>query len=139
MKVDIDSRLSRGKPMSGQNLLWMLDQSDDYRQRVLFSQFVHLPDALEQFANFVQPDDNVWCQCAATCTVTLQDAFRGCGMNVPWPYWRSRSMHSIQLLFGEEHPEAELSTDSLDTAYLSVRKLQHYAAIVQQMIPADAH
>lgn len=134
VKVDIDSCLALGRTLSGNNLLWMLDQSDEYREQLLFGEFFPLSDALKQFSTFVRSSDNVWACCATACNATLLDAYRSCGMEAPWPFWRNHSLRAIETLIGNGDTAPELIPDSLDKAYQVAHRLQGYARLLDKRL-----
>lgn len=124
--VDIDSNLAYGRTVSGQTIMWWLDQDVVARKRLLEGKAEPLATVLTDLAAFITPEDTVWGNGASFDNVILADAFRSCGIPLPWRFWNDLCFRTLKKVFravpkpqfvGVEH-------DALDDATNQARHLQ---------------
>lgn len=103
--VDIDSCLAAGRTVSGNTILWWLDQSDEARKKITDAQRVPLHRALLQLSTFVTEKDRVWGNGASFDNSALSDAYRSCGLPQPWRYWGDMCYRTLKNLYKDIVPK----------------------------------
>lgn len=104
MAIDIQSCLDKDLTISGSTLTWWLEQSLE-AQAEAFKGTIQLPEALRHFAEFLEDSDiKVWGNGAAFDNVILANAYRACGIPVPWKFWNDRCYRTLK----NERPEVPL-------------------------------
>lgn len=96
--IDIDSCLEHGRTVSGNTILWWMDQNDEARQRMINVRRIALKDALLQLSTFINSKDRVWGNGAGFDNVILADAYRSVNLDMPWRYWSDMCYRTVKNL-----------------------------------------
>lgn len=123
--VDIDSNLDMGRTVSGSTIMWWLDQNEQARQRLVEAKRVTLPVALHRLSKFITDQDRVWGNGAAFDNVILADAYRACGIQLPWRFWNDRCYRTLAAQ-NKHIPKTRtgVAHDALDDAITQAQHLQ---------------
>lgn len=96
-KADIQSCLDAGLKVEGQTLIWWLRQSDEARREVSEAGAA-LPDVLAAFSSFLsdrEEDIKLWSNGKHFDMARLADAYKACGMSIPWKYYNVRDVRTL--------------------------------------------
>lgn len=107
--VSLPSSVAAGMVMYPDTVMWWMRQSEAARQAMLDSP-VSLPDALRDFSDWIRAHQlfndelgsdavEVWGNGAAFDNVILANAYRLCGIPVPWSFWNDRCYRTLRGLF----------------------------------------
>lgn len=107
--VKLGSCVQWGLHLDPATVRWWCEQSDAAREVFRDPTAVDLPDALEEFRQWMGPEGpagavRVWGNGAAFDNVLLAEAYRATGMEQPWPFWNDRCYRTIKA----QHPEVAL-------------------------------
>lgn len=98
MTVDLGSSIKYGGQVTGDTIMWWIQQSEEARAELLDNCYDIL-HALREFTRWIQVDKeppDVWGNSATFDDVILANAFKNAGMVVPWPFWASRCYKTIR-------------------------------------------
>ena len=101
--VDLASAVDAGLEIDAATVLWWMKQSDAARQQFERAG-VPLRVALEQFAEWIGENAEVWGNGASFDNAILSNAYRKCGAEQPWKFWNDRCYRTIKSL----HPDVKL-------------------------------
>lgn len=103
VNVDIQSCLDMGLVISGDTLMWWMDED---RKRALQSIVAgypprHLAGALDLFNDWVRSleFDAVWANGAAFDFPIIENAYRATGLAAPWTHRQVRDMRTLRALY----------------------------------------
>ncbi len=103
-KVSIQSCLDLGLRVSGDTLVWWLNQDQKAVMEMLENARPLQQVMLELWAFIMQmskPDVIVWCKGARFDFGLLRDAFKACSLEVPWKFWNERDLRTLLSLYPE--------------------------------------
>lgn len=98
--ITIDSCLDKGLTVSGNTILWWMDQPDEARRR-LQAQSIDLSDVLAELEMAFQWEGTeVWANGTDFDLSIIGNAYRKCGWkNPPWAYTMGRDYRTVRKLF----------------------------------------
>lgn len=97
--VTLESCMSLGLKPSASTILWWLDKARDGEARAVFTdkRAVTLPLALDAFTDWLNSrPDYLWGNSAAFDLGLLKDAYKACGKEVPWAFYRERCYRTLK-------------------------------------------
>lgn len=98
--ISVESNLLAGRRIQESTLLWWLNQ-DKAAQAVFHESKQTLQGALADLADwFGDGEHMVWSNGADFDLPMVSHAYTSCGMDVPWPFWRSRCFRTYAHLPG---------------------------------------
>jgi DNA polymerase III epsilon subunit-like protein len=108
--IKLESCLKVGLRLQGHTVLWWMKQSDQARQVFEDPEAVDLPVALDAFTAWLGArPDNLWGNSAAFDLGLLKDAYRACGMEVPWAFYREKCYRTLKGLPGMDSHKLQRS------------------------------
>lgn len=115
-RVDIDSCLRMGMSVSGSTIAWWMRQSDAARAQFQ-EDGAPLNEILSKLSKFVSGLE-IWCNGAAFDVPILENAYRLCGLEIPWKYYEVRCYRTLVHHYKEVKLPAFAGTahDPLDDA-----------------------
>lgn len=84
---------SQGRSINRDTEIWW-DNQPNNAQDVLFG-LDELPCMLAKFAEFLPKNAKVWGNGATFDVSIIENAYRQCGITIPWKYWNIRDMRTI--------------------------------------------
>lgn len=124
--IDIDSCLKHGLSIEGRTVAWWMDQSDNARN-VFRTPGYTLPDVLQAFSfTSEMPWSNaqVWANGTDFDIAILANAYKKCGMKVPWAYNAVRDYRTMRKEFPIVKTEPIVAHNALDDAIAQAKTLQ---------------
>lgn len=103
--VTLESCMKLGLKPSASTITWWLDPARNGPARDVFfdKEAVELPLALDAFTDwYASRPDNVWGNSAAFDLGLLADAYKACGKEAPWAFYRERCYRTLKGLPGME-------------------------------------
>lgn len=95
--IKLDSSVAHGLEIDPATVMWWMKQSDEAR-----SQFErlsdHLPTVLMQFTAWIGSKAIVWGNGSDFDNVILANAYKKCGIDVPWKFYNNRCYRTIKNL-----------------------------------------
>ena len=104
--VDLKSAVDAGLEIDASTVIWWMKQSDDAR-RQFERDGVPLVKALEQFAEWIGKDAEVWGNGVAFDNAILSNAYRKCGMKQPWTFWNDRCYRTVKSMYPDVKMERQ--------------------------------
>ena len=118
--ISIDSNQELGRHIQEDTLLWWLKQ-DIAAQSVFHEEKIALPQALEDFSDWVGTDDyEVWSNGADFDLPMLAHAYNQVQLETPWKFWNSRCFRTYKNLPGAKDiraPALGVKHNALSDAY----------------------
>lgn len=99
--ITLESCMELGLKPSADTILWWLDKARDGAARDVFtdSRAVKLPLALDMFTDwYASRPDHLWGNSAAFDLGLLKDAYKACGKEAPWKFYRERCYRTLKSL-----------------------------------------
>lgn len=97
-RIDIESCKEVGLHVDENTVKWWDAQDEKIRTEVFHSDRVPLKTALVEFTdwynNGIKPE-RIWSQGANFDIPILGEAYKYCGMEIPWKYWQARDTRTI--------------------------------------------
>lgn len=130
-------------------VMWWLQQSDEARQALTDSAQTRLPleQALQKFTDWLtEPietdryeasDLQIWARGPEFDLAMLADAFRRCGMSVPWPYRAAQSLRTLDIikeglqLYGFSRPAPKIKHSALGDAMADAEYLRRFLQYIK--------
>ena len=103
VNVDLQSCLDHGLTMDAGTVYWWMNREDAAR-RSLMSQCKPMEEALQTFADWIDVGSNVWGNGCDFDNVILANAYRSCGMDLPFAFFRNRCYRTLKSL----HPNVQM-------------------------------
>lgn len=101
--IKLGSCLKHGLRMQASTVLWWMKQSREAQAVLEDPEAVDLPVALDAFTAWLgSRPDNLWGNSAAFDLGLLKDAYKACGMEVPWAFYREKCYRTLKGLPGME-------------------------------------
>lgn len=94
--VDLQSCLDAGLAVSGDTVMWWMEQDDD--ARAALRNGTPLGTALRSFSNWCG-DVPVWGNAATFDNDIMRNAYEKAGLPCPWQYWNDRCYRTMKNLF----------------------------------------
>jgi len=108
--VTLESSVAAGLIIDPSTVMWWLKQSDAARAAISEAQGAPdkccLPHVLSEFASWLHTDQmmqskaldepRIWGNGAAFDNVILANAYKACGMPVPWKFWNDRCYRTVK-------------------------------------------
>ena len=125
--IDIDTCVASGRTMSGNTILWWLEQSEAARTKLLAATRIPLNDALLKLSTFIGRDDRVWGNGAAFDNAILADAYRKANIPLPWRYYNDRCYRTLKNMYPDvaKPDTGGVDHDALDDAVKQALHLQN--------------
>jgi exodeoxyribonuclease VIII len=99
--ITLESAMAVGLRPSAQTITWWMAQSEQARTLFKTEDAVALPLALDAFTDWLNSrPDNLWGNSAAFDLGLLKDAYKACGKEVPWQFYRERCYRTLKGLPG---------------------------------------
>lgn len=99
--ITLESCLKVGLRIKADTVLWWMKQSAQAKQVFEDPEAVDLPLALDAFTDWLgSRPDYLWGNSAAFDLGLLADAYRSCGKEVPWAFYRERCYRTLKSLPG---------------------------------------
>jgi len=134
-KVDIQSCLDAGLKVEGATLKWWLRQNPE-ALREMCSGEAPLPEVLADFGNFLAAcaqDVKLWSNGKHFDISRLADAYKACGLKIPWKYYNVRDVRTLADII----PEIKAGIQRSGTAHHALDdclyQIQYCTAIWQYM------
>lgn len=129
--IDLRSAQDVGLHVDGDTVLWWLQQNDAARSQLTRSHRQDLSLALTEFRMWLHsecaPQASVrpWGNGAAFDIVICEQAFRACGIEIPWRYSNQCCYRTIKTLYPNVEPDARGGThhNALDDALFQAEHL----------------
>jgi len=127
--VDLQSCLSAGLTMSAGTMDWWGRQSAEARAVFDDPQRLGILEALQALHRFVSPlsEPKVWGNGASFDNAILSNAYRACGVPLPWKFWNDRCFRTFKGEHGHIARPGEfkgVKHDAVDDARQQARYLQ---------------
>ena len=135
--IDIDSCLEVGRTVSGNTVLWWMDQVDAARNRMTSDKRVPLRVALLQLRTFITDEDRVWGNGAGFDNVILHDAYRSVNVDPPWRYWNDMCYRTVKNLH-RDVPKPAFSDVKHDALADALHQAVHLQMIYQKIRQTEA-
>ena len=95
-RIDVKSCEQLGMTKDPATMRWWKKQP----QQVQHEAFNHpdrykLKDVLQEFSYWIGSADKVWANSPSFDCIILTQAYKKCGMRVPWEYWNTRDVRTI--------------------------------------------
>ena len=95
--VDLKSSMDADLQVDPDTILWWMQQSEQAREP--FKQTgINLKEALQKFATWIGDDAKIWGNGAAFDNVILENAYRACDLQIPWPHYNNRCYRTMAQL-----------------------------------------
>lgn len=94
----IDSKTCEdvGMEKDPQTILWWEKQSKQVRHEAFNHPDRHpLKEVLKEFSHWIGSADKIWANGDDFDCVILSQAYKSCGLGVPWNYWNTRDVRTI--------------------------------------------
>ena len=99
-RIDLESQA--GRDINDDTVEWWGKQSDEAREEALGEgNRIPLKDALEKLTPIVWKANRIWANGTTFDIVILENAYRQCGLTMPWQYWKVMDARTIYRLRGE--------------------------------------
>ena len=100
--VELESNAQLGMVIEAGTVMWWLSEDRaDARREWLALPKVHLMDALDGLSKWLGEDslgiDGVWGNGATFDNVILRNAYKGAGLECPWPFWKDRCFRTMKM------------------------------------------
>lgn len=95
--VALDSAVASGLEIDPDTVMWWMKQSDEARSQ-FDRQSEHLRTALMLFTQWIGDNAIVWGNGSDFDNVILANAYKKCGLTVPWRFWNNRCYRTIKNL-----------------------------------------
>lgn len=99
--VSLSDCQQAGLTIEASTVMWWLDQSSEARQALVRPRRepLNLSSALLEFARFIEDaDTKVWGNGADFDNAILINAYRICGLRLPWKFWNNRCYRTLKNL-----------------------------------------
>lgn len=140
--VTLESCLKHGLRIQASTVLWWMKQSAATKQVFEDPEAVGLPAALDAFtAWYGSRPDNLWGNSAAFDLGLLKDAYRACGLEPPWQYYRERCYRTLKELPGMDQIPLDRSGthhNALDDAITQAHHCRRMLIAMQNIAAAQA-
>lgn len=130
--LDIDDQIKSGRTVSGDTILWWMDQSREARDGLTQSARRPLRDALLKLSSFIVETDRVWGNGAAFDNAVLSDAFRASSLPQPWRFWNDMCYRTLKTLY-RDVPKPDFVGVKHDALSDAVNQAVHLQAIYERM------
>ena len=116
--VDLQSCLSAGLTMSAGTMDWWGRQSAEARAVFDDPQRLGILEALQAFHRFVSPlsEPKVWGNGASFDNAILSNAYRACGVPLPWKFWNDRCYRTAAARIPQKRRQQGTHHNALDDA-----------------------
>lgn len=97
--ININSSIDKGFEISGDTLLWWLNQSEEARKELKNGK-EDIKEVLRLFLKWL-PKDNlqIWGNGCDFDNIILLNAFKKCNVKNPWPHWSNRCFRTLKYSF----------------------------------------
>ena len=98
IRIKLDSCIHAGLHVDHQTEKWWEEQNEDVRYEALENpDRVTLKDALRKFKDWMgyNPRTKIWGNGSSFDCGILGEAYKRCGMEVPWRFWNERDLRTI--------------------------------------------
>jgi exodeoxyribonuclease VIII len=98
IRIKIDSCVKIGLHSDPNTEKWWNEQDDDVKYEALNNpDRVTLKDALEKFSDWYgnNPRRKIWGNGSSFDCTILGEAYKRCGLNIPWKFWLERDLRTI--------------------------------------------
>lgn len=134
-EINLESSMRYGGTVDSSTIIWWMGQSDNARKKFMCnSEAIDIKDALIRLSNWIQIDGKedieyrqVWGNGPEFDNIVVSEAFRACGLTLPWRYWGNRSYREMKREWQDIVPQPEFSGVphfALDDARHQVRHLK---------------
>lgn len=98
--IHMQTCLDAGMAVDGSTVEWWLTQGEDARNSLLKNR-VSIQSALSDFAKWYGDTnaDEVWGNGAMFDNTILGNAYKSCGMQVPWKFWNDRCYRTVKNMY----------------------------------------
>lgn len=96
--IDLDSCMRRGLHVSANTIYWWLSQTEAAKV-ALMKDKRSLPDALKELAEWfesIEKIQGVWGNGSDFDCTILGNAYKACGLQVPWKYYMNRCFRTLK-------------------------------------------
>jgi hypothetical protein len=94
-KIDLASCLAVGLEMNASTIEWWMRQPDVARKEVFSQPRMSLVQTLEEFSQWLGTSKYIWSHGDDFDTVILTQAYRACGLKLPWHYSHTRDTRTL--------------------------------------------
>ena len=100
VNVNMQTCLDVGMKVDGSTVEWWLTQSEDARDSLLKNR-VSIQSALSGFSKWYEDTnaEEVWGNGAMFDNTILGNAYRSCGMQIPWKFWNDRCYRTVKNMY----------------------------------------
>lgn len=75
---------------------WWIKQDRDVKYEALENtDRISLPQALQELSSWIGKCEIIWANSPSFDCVILENAYRACGIPIPWKYWNTRDVRTI--------------------------------------------
>lgn len=139
--ISLESAANFGDIDAG-TVQWWLTQSDEARAIFNDKNAISLPDALQEFSDWISQIENfkdrvVWGNGSGFDNVILANAYKPSPMKCPWPHWNDRDVRTIVDLgrnLRNFNPKKDMPFDG--TAHNALDDAKHQAKYVSAIYQA---
>jgi len=95
-RIDIESCRKIGLQSEQETVKWWAAQNKEAIYEVLQNEErISIQDGLSKLSEFVQGCNYFWSQGSNFDSVILENAYRACGIDIPWKYWQIRDSRTL--------------------------------------------
>ncbi len=126
-KINLQSCTDLGLKIDTDTVLWWLGQNELARKEIFEGNkdFPTLSCALLQFSAWLVDKENVkiWGNGSNFDNTILANAYRVCGLEIPWKFWNDRCYRTMKNIRKIELERTEVKHDALEDATYQARHL----------------
>jgi hypothetical protein len=99
-RIDLDSQ--EGRDVDDSTVEWWGKQSEE-AQAEAFGEDNRIPlkDALEKLTPILWKAERIWANGTTFDIVILENAYRSCGLNLPWQFWQVMDARTVYKMQGQ--------------------------------------
>lgn len=95
-RIDIGDSLKKGMTQDEATVLWWKQQNKNARYEAIdCPDRTKLKKSLREFTEWFHPSKIIWGNGDDFDCVLLEEAYRICGMHVPWKFWNTRDCRTL--------------------------------------------
>lgn len=115
--IHLETCLSAGMKVDGSTIEWWLTQSEQARDSLLKNR-VSIQSALSSFARWYESSgaEEVWGNGSMFDNTILGNAYKSCGMSIPWKFWNDRCYRTIKSMSKVELKRVGTHHNAVDDA-----------------------
>lgn len=115
--IHLETSLKAGMKVDGSTVEWWLTQSDDARNSLLKNRAC-IQSALADFAKWYKESgaEEVWGNGAMFDNTILGNAYKLCGMEIPWKFWNDRCYRTMKTISKTELKRVGTHHNAVDDA-----------------------